>query len=550
MAKRRGFWADLQRERAARQREIERANRVALAEARKAERERERHIRAVKQQAAADERARKRLYIEGRKADAQALTADIEVRISELDNVLATGVGRNAGISFASLKQTVEMQPFDPAGLDRPTRAPDWAELAPAEPGWLARKLGLTAGYIRKEAVARQVFGKHRAEYEAAEERRRGQLEKRRRAYDRDLASETERVKQHNADVDLFEKDCRSGDPEAVARYFTLVLDASPYPDRFPHRTLLAYRPEPLELVVEYELPPLDIVPTEREYRYVQTRDEIDAKARPVKEVKQRYASLIAEVTLRTLHEIFSADFAGQVDTVTFGGKVSAVDKATGQPIRPLLISVTASREAFSTLVLTELEPVACLRHLNALVSPHPHDLEAVTPVIDFDALLSMHNFVDGIDVLATLDSRPDLLAMTPNEFEHFTRQLFEAMEMKGWNTEHIKDDGVDAVITNEDPVVSGLFVVQAKRYSRAVGVAHVRELIGAIDDKRATKGILVTTSWVTAGGRALAKRNGRIEIFEGENLKHLCKKHLGIDIIIGLPKPPPRRRGDGSEDI
>jgi restriction system protein len=41
--------------------------------------------------------------------------------------------------------------------------------------------------------------------------------------------------------------------------------------------------------------------------------------------------------------------------------------------------------------------------------------------------------------------------------------------------------------------------------------------------DKRATKGTLVTTSWVTKEGHAFAKRNGRIQIIEGENLKYLC---------------------------
>jgi restriction system protein len=147
------------------------------------------------------------------------------------------------------------------------------------------------------------------------------------------------------------------------------------------------------------------------------------------------------------------------------------------------------------------------------------------------------------MDAVAGLDSRPDLLDMTPTEFEHLTKQLFEAMGMKAWTTVESKDDGVDAVAINEDPVMGGHCVIQAKRYSRAVGVEPVRALAGVMDDKHATTGIMVTTSWVTKEGHAFAQRHGRIRIIECDGLKYLCKEHLDLDVLISLPKPPPKRR-------
>jgi hypothetical protein len=36
--------------------------------------------------------------------------------------------------------------------------------------------------------------------------------------------------------------------------------------------------------------------------------------------------------------------------------------------------------------------------------------------------------------------------------------------------------------------------------------------------------------------------RFGRIEIIECDHLKYLCKEHLDLDVLINLPKPPPRR--------
>ena len=144
---------------------------------------------------------------------------------------------------------------------------------------------------------------------------------------------------------------------------------------------------------------------------------------------------------------------------------------------------------------------------------------------------------------VAGLDSRPDLLDMTPTEFEHLVRQLFEAMGMKSWITQASKDDGVDAVAVNEDPVFGGLCVIQAKRYRQAVGVEAVRALAGVMEDKHATKGIMVTTSWVTKDGHAFVARHGRIQIMECEEIKYLRQQHLGPDVLISLPKPPPQRR-------
>lgn len=150
-------------------------------------------------------------------------------------------------------------------------------------------------------------------------------------------------------------------------------------------------------------------------------------------------------------------------------GYVSAKDRATGQPVRPLLLSVHAAREAFAGIVLDEpeLDPKACpASYLNAVISPHPYDLEAVRPAVQFD--LSKYKFVDEMNVIAGLDSRPDLLAVKPVEFEHLIRELFEAIGLKSWVTQASRDEGVDGAAVNEDPIVGRLCIIQAKRSARS----------------------------------------------------------------------------------
>jgi restriction system protein len=328
--------------------------------------------------------------------------------------------------------------------------------------------------------------------------------------------------------------------PAALATLVEKALAGSPYPAGFPRRAKVVFAPESRDLLIEYDLPRQEVVPDVADYKVVRGRDELQPVPRKDTEIKKLYADVIARAVLRTLAEVFEVTPAALVGGTVLNAYVASVDRATGQPCHPLLISVSATRELFAELNLDapELDPVLCLRKLNAIVSPHPYDLEPVRPVVQFD--LSKYKFVEEMDVVAGLDSRPDLLDLRPVEFEHLIRRLFEAIGMKAWVTQASRDDGVDAVATNEDPLVGGLCVIQAKRYSKIVGLEAVHALAGVMADKAATKGILVTTSWFGKASYDFAARTGRMELITGRELKSLLLQHLGLDALIGLPKLPP----------
>ncbi|WFE54745.1 restriction endonuclease [Micromonospora sp. WMMD1155] len=331
-----------------------------------------------------------------------------------------------------------------------------------------------------------------------------------------------------------------NGGPSAFVERLQHVLAQSRYPEGLTGKAAAHYDPASRELLIEYELPLRDVVPTVVGYRYTTAKGMV-AIPRKEPETKKLYGDVLARLTLRTIAETFEATSQDLVTGIVFNGYASTKDKATGRAIRPLLMSVGAERDQFAVVQLDEpeLDPVLCLRsHLNAIVSPHPYDLEGVRPVVSFD--LSKYKFVDEMDVVASLDSRTDLLTLSPGEFEHLIRRLFESIGMKSWVTQASKDEGVDGVAVNEDPIVGGLCIIQAKRYSKIVGLEAVHALAGVMDHKRAAKGVLVTTSWVGKASRDFAAANGRIEIIEGRNLKHMLKEHLGLDVLIGLQKIPP----------
>uniref|UniRef100_UPI00366DD3B8 restriction endonuclease n=1 Tax=Plantactinospora solaniradicis TaxID=1723736 RepID=UPI00366DD3B8 len=245
------------------------------------------------------------------------------------------------------------------------------------------------------------------------------------------------------------------------------------------------------------------------------------------------------------MHEIFAATPADVVEAVVFNGRVSTTDRATGKKARPHLISVEAERPAFADLVLAEVDPAACLKYLNALVSPNPFDMEAVEPFIAFD--LKRFRFVDDLDTLAGLDSRPNLLKLTPTEFEHLVKDLFAAMGAEAWRTIPSKDGGVDAVATSKHLFFGGLCLIQAKRWTGLVGLEAVHALTGVMTDHNATTGVLVTTSWFSRTSEQFAQRN-RITLINGAELKHLIKEHLGLDVIPGTTPPRRLRASDNTQ--
>ena len=357
MAKRQGIWAEIQRERARQARgrqqqfrEFQRAEARAARDAAKAERNRQR-------QAVTDERERRKLYVEDRKAEAAAMAADVRARVAELNGLLKVGIRDRPVVTFASLRRTEIYQAFDAGRLGRPVPPPLWENFVPEAPSGLGKVFGGAGRFERQLDSARADYAQALERYTAAEAGRQQQLAAQRATHDAAAAEFAAAVAEHNADVDQFQRDCRAGDPEAVARFCTLVLDSSLYPEGFPYETRTVYRPDPKEAVIEWELPPQSVIPLDRDYRYVTTRDAIDAIPRAEKEIKELYRTVIAQLALRTIHEILISTPGNVIELVTFYGKVSTTDPATGQPIQPLLLQVSARREVFSTYVLSELEP-------------------------------------------------------------------------------------------------------------------------------------------------------------------------------------------------
>lgn len=502
-------------------------------------REAERQAKERAKQEKEREKARKEAHFKAQQRKAEKKTAAVERQIEELDNVLTDALNVSP-FSFEQLMEPAVPTKFDAGRLAAEIVGPDWSDYVPEEPKGLGRLFGGSSRYARTLSEARARFDAAVRYHEEQEKVRQRALADAEKAHKEQLAADRKRI----AEVKERQAAFIAGEPEAVEWFVGQALNASRYPKDFPRARQVAYRPENRDVVVELELPPQKVVPDVRSFRFVKARDAIDPVARPITEIRQRYKRLIACIALRTLHEIFAATPGEVVDGVVFNGRLSTIDRATGKPARPHLLSVSTSRKVFADLVLASVEPSACLTRLNALVSPNPYDLEPVEPFIEFD--LKRFRFTDDLDVVAGLDSRQNLLKLSPTEFEHLIRQLFEAMGSEAWTTIPSKDGGVDAVVTSKHLVFGSVCLIQAKRWKDVVGLDAVHALTGVMADHNATNGVLVTTSWFGRSSEEFANRN-RITLINGAELKHLIKEKLGRDVIPGT-NPPKRLRASDNK--
>jgi restriction system protein len=473
-------------------------------------------------------RARERAQREAadRDKDAAARTHAVEQRVSELEGLLRSSLARDPGISLDSLRRRVDVPPLDLGQLAVPSPAPQWTDFEPEPVRGLRRMFGGQERHEAAVSAAGQAFRQAQNDHQRREDQRCKQVAEAQRSHARRVVESEREVDAHNARVDEVAAGLRKNDRFAVSEYMQAVLDRSPYPRGFPAERSAGYVPESSLLAVEWYLPPVEVVPEQKTFRHVKTRKVVEPTARPLPDIRAIYQSVIAQIALRTLREVFDSVPDEKISTVVFNGRVHAVDPLTGRKIQPHLITLRATREKFETLVLDEpkLKPVECIRkYFFADISLHPDELIPVEPVMPYS--MADPRIVDPVDIISDIDRRPNLLELSPKEFEEFIQNLFAKM---GFDTKLYRatgDGGIDCVAYDPHPITGGKFIVQAKLYTRTVQPTHVRDLWGTVQHEGATKGIMITTSgygpdsYKFAGGKP-------VNLIDGSGLLSLCQQH------------------------
>jgi restriction system protein len=137
-------------------------------------------------------------------------------------------------------------------------------------------------------------------------------------------------------------------------------------------------------------------------------------------------------------------------------------------------------------------------------------------------------------DILASIKT------CSPAFFEDLVIQLLLKMGYGGSRKEAGKavgrtgDGGIDGVIA-EDRLGLDSIYVQAKRWQGAVGEPDIRNFLGALVGRGASKGVFITTSSFSEPARAFAARSlqQKIVLIDGDRLAELMIEHdLGVSTV------------------
>jgi len=126
-------------------------------------------------------------------------------------------------------------------------------------------------------------------------------------------------------------------------------------------------------------------------------------------------------------------------------------------------------------------------------------------------------------------DLRRRLMDLEPYAFEHFVKELLEAMDYENVEvTRQSGDKGIDVVANYQFGITEITEVVQVKRTETTIGRRVIDELRGALPYHRAIRGTIITLGPFARGieDSALFPGAAPITLIDGDRLLELVVKH------------------------
>lgn len=324
---------------------------------------------------------------------------------------------------------------------------------------------------------------------------------------------------------------------ESIEHYNLLLLKYQKTYDNFQNNHELEYIESDGTLIVNYQLPSIDDLPSIKEVKYIKNKNEYKESYLPQAAINKLYDNVIYQLILARINLLFTEDHAKALNTIVMNGWVEFIDRATGKTESSCIVSICVQRNEFEKINLQNVEPKECFKHLKGIGSSQLHGMNAIAPIAKIST--DDRRFIESYEVAKDVTSTTNLAAMDWEDFEHLVREVFAnyfskyGAEVKV--TQSSRDKGVDAIAINPDPLVGGRYVIQAKRYTNTVDVSAVRDLWGTIDNEKALKGFLVTTSNFGSDSYDFIKDKGqRITLISGAELLGMLKEY-GIEANIDL---------------
>jgi len=461
-----------------------------------------------------DTRQEKEIYIREKQHETAEKAELLRQRWREVEGLLAAALDRTEIVFLDDLRVTdAPPRQSPPPELSEPTERPPDKSSRPEERGWgLAALMPLVR---RREAMDEPARLAHQAAVGEWSERERRRLES---LTDWEMAQERDHeaflLKQLWRDRQIAElgEAIAAGDADAIATYVAMTLERSLYPEGFPRRFDIGYEPETGLLVVDLLLPPIDVVPRETDFQYVQSVNKIEAV--PARQIDRKffYQTVVGAAALRALHEIATVARALPVQAIGLNGFAPpGRDDPPAGP--PCLISVVTSPARLAELDLGRLDWRAALRSLGASVSRRTDEDPAVEPVV----LRPRRPAREGIDI-AALDEE-GLGALLDRIADALGLQAPKPAAADGETWRLAFDD---------HPLIGGRVLLGLRRGSARTGADAVSAFLSAMTASGAAKGILAIEGEFSLDALELALPKP-VELIDGYGLRLILGRELSV---------------------
>lgn len=330
----------------------------------------------------------------------------------------------------------------------------------------------------------------------------------------------------HNKFIDLSKINFKNKESNAIELYFFYLISNFSIPQDLKIEWKISYDQETKILVIDYNLPEIDIIPKLKTMRYIASRKEFSETYIKDSVINKIYHDMILQTCLRITNDIYVCDTFNYVDSIVFNGIHNGINKSTGLRETKCILSLQTQKEEFLNINIQQVEAKACFKKFKGFSGVDISELVPVAPILQFDKDDS--RFISPLNIEDSINGQ-NIAAMNWEDFEHLIRELFEkefainGAEIK--ITQASRDGGVDAVMFDPDPIRGGKYIIQAKRYTNVVGVSAVRDLYGTLMNEGAVKGILVTTAKYGSDSYEFAK-DKPITLIDGSNLLSMLGKH------------------------
>jgi len=174
----------------------------------------------------------------------------------------------------------------------------------------------------------------------------------------------------------------------------------------------------------------------------------------------------------------------------------------------------------------------------------HEDQVPTLSEPQDLDPEEAIENAYQSVRAAVEDDLLSRLKTAPPDFFERLVVDLLLKMGYGGSRKEAGRaigksgDEGIDGVI-DEDLLGLDVVYVQAKRWSdQSVSRQHIQQFVGALQGKRARKGVFITTSTFTQSARDYVNTiDNRVVLIDGDTLAGLLFDYgIGVSEVKSYP--------------